>query len=58
LLWGGFAKRKAQLIDAKSINILTFWNPSPLSANRGYWFGTSILVKTNKILTDKGETAI
>lgn len=39
LLWGGYAKKKAKLIDEKKHKILTSGHPSPLSANRGYWFG-------------------
>ncbi|MCM4173277.1 uracil-DNA glycosylase [Arenibacter sp. TNZ] len=58
LLWGGFAKKKAKLIDAQKHHILTSGHPSPLSANRGYWFGNKHFSKTNKILTDKGELPI
>ncbi|PTM05789.1 MAG: uracil-DNA glycosylase, partial [Bacteroidetes bacterium] len=39
LLWGGFAKKKIKLIDTSKHSILTSGHPSPLSANRGYWFG-------------------
>ena len=52
LLWGGFAKKKAKLIDEKKHHILTSGHPSPLSANRGYWFGNQHFSKTNKILKD------
>lgn len=54
LLWGGFAKKKAKLIDAKKHHILTSGHPSPLSANRGYWFGNKHFSKTNAILKDNG----
>jgi len=47
LLWGGFAKKKAKLIDANKHHILTSGHPSPLSANRGYWFGNKHFSKTN-----------
>ncbi|NKI25883.1 uracil-DNA glycosylase [Arenibacter sp. 6A1] len=50
LLWGGFAKKKAKLIDAKKHHILTSGHPSPLSANRGYWFGNKHFSMTNEIL--------
>lgn len=50
LLWGGFAKKKAKLIDASKHHILTSGHPSPLSANRGYWFGNKHFSKTNAIL--------
>ncbi len=50
LLWGGFAKQKAKLIDAQKHNILNSGHPSPLSANRGYWFGNGHFSRTNKYL--------
>lgn len=50
LLWGGFAKKKKKLIDAKKHHILESGHPSPLSANRGYWFGNKHFSKTNAIL--------
>lgn len=52
LLWGGFAKKKAKLIDKTKHLILESGHPSPLSANRGYWFGNKHFSKTNAILTD------
>jgi len=50
LLWGGFAKRKASLINTSKHHILTSGHPSPLSANRGYWFGNKHFSKANVIL--------
>lgn len=50
LLWGGFAKKKASLINQKKHAILTSGHPSPLSANRGYWFGNKHFSKVNEIL--------
>lgn len=58
LLWGGFAKKKAKLIDEKNHHILTSGHPSPLSANRGYWFGNKHFSQTNKILEELGEVKI
>lgn len=58
LLWGGFAKKKAKLIDTKKHHILTSGHPSPLSANRGYWFGNKHFSQVNKILKDLGEKEI
>ncbi|MEZ4971186.1 MAG: uracil-DNA glycosylase [Flavobacteriaceae bacterium] len=58
LLWGGFAKKKSKLIDHKKHYILTSGHPSPLSANRGYWFGNRHFSKTNKILLENGKQAI
>ena len=54
LLWGGFAKKKSKLIDQSKHHILTSGHPSPLSANRGYWFGNKHFSQTNTIL---GRTA-
>ncbi len=54
LLWGGFAKKKAPLIDRTKHHILTSGHPSPLSANRGLWFGNRHFSKTNQILRQHG----
>lgn len=58
LLWGGFAKKKASLIDKKKHIILTSGHPSPLSANRGYWFGNKHFYKVNEILKNRGDKVI
>ena len=58
LLWGGFAKKKAKLIDHSKHHILKSGHPSPLSANRGYWFGNEHFSQTNQILKRNGELAI
>ena len=58
LLWGGFAKNKSKLIDATKHHILTSGHPSPLSANRGYWFGNKHFSKTNTFLSSKGISSI
>ena len=50
LLWGGFAKQKTKLIDSKKHHILMSGHPSPLSANRGYWFGNKHFSKSNDIM--------
>ncbi|MEN8817067.1 MAG: uracil-DNA glycosylase [Nonlabens sp.] len=54
LLWGGFAKGKAKLIDHKRHFILETGHPSPLSANRGYWFGNQHFSRTNRYLQEHG----
>lgn len=54
LLWGGFAKSKTSLIDKNKHHILTSGHPSPMSANRGYWFGNKHFSKTNEFLKSKG----
>ncbi len=58
LLWGGFAKNKSKLIDATKHHILTSGHPSPLSANRGYWFGNKHFSKTNNFLVSKEISAV
>ena len=58
LLWGGFAKRKAQLIDSGKHHILTSGHPSPLSANRGLWFGNRHFSRTNYLLQQDGQLPI
>lgn len=58
LLWGGFAKQKSKLIDTGKHHILTSGHPSPLSANRGYWFGNTHFSKTNELLNMTGENEI
>jgi len=58
LLWGGFAKKKAKLIDKNKHHILTSGHPSPLSANRGYWFENKHFSKTNNFLQSIGTATI
>jgi uracil-DNA glycosylase len=55
LRWGGFAKQKTKLIDSSKHQILTSGHPSPLSANRGFWFGNKHFSKTNMYLSKKGK---
>lgn len=58
LLWGGYAKKKGAKIDGSKHLILESGHPSPLSANRGYWFGNKHFSKTNKFLIEKNKTAV
>lgn len=58
LLWGGFAKKKKRLIDVSKHSVLETGHPSPLSANRGYWFGNKHFSKTNYLLQQVGQTLI
>lgn len=53
LLWGGFAKKKGAKIDRTKHYILETGHPSPLSANRGLWFGNKHFSKTNAFLKSK-----
>ncbi|PKR81651.1 uracil-DNA glycosylase [Brumimicrobium salinarum] len=58
LLWGGFAKKKAKLIDQSKHHLLMSGHPSPLSANRGYWFGNKHFSKTNDLLQQLNRAPI
>lgn len=58
LLWGGFAKQKTKLIDESKHHILASGHPSPLSANRGYWFGNKHFSKTNYLLEQGFEAPV
>ncbi|MGL2967430.1 uracil-DNA glycosylase [Flavobacterium sp. XGLA_31] len=58
LLWGGFAKKKGAKIDRNNHHILETGHPSPLSANRGLWFGNRHFSKTNTYLKSIGKEEI
>lgn len=58
LLWGGFAKKKGAKIDKTRHCVLTSGHPSPLSANRGYWFGNKHFSSANAYLEGKGKKII
>ena len=55
MLWGGFAQKKARLIDEGKHLILRSGHPSPLSANLGYWFGNKHFSQCNSYLIEKGK---
>ena len=58
LLWGNKSISKSKLIDTNKHLILTSGHPSPLSANRGYWFGNRHFSKTNDYLKKNGLNQI
>lgn len=58
LLWGGFAKKKGAKINRSKHHILETGHPSPLSANRGLWFGNKHFSKTNTYLQSLGKKTI
>ena len=58
MLWGGFAKQKIKLIDTEKHFVLTCGHPSPLSANRGYWFGNRHFSQCNTYLRSIGKPPI
>jgi len=58
LLWGGFAQKKGTMIDSGKHLILNSGHPSPLSANRGFWFGNNHFLKANDYLKSLGKKEI
>lgn len=52
MLWGGYAKKKGAKINTQKHCILKSGHPSPLSANRGYWFGNRHFSKANEYLKE------
>jgi len=58
LLWGGYAKKKQKFIDESKHLILRSGHPSPLSANRGHWFGNKHFSQCNEYLETRGQKPI
>jgi len=58
MLWGGYARGKAWMIDRQQNLVLESVHPSPLSANRGGWFGNHHFSRCNQYLNDNGLTPI
>lgn len=56
LLWGGYAKKKGQIIDTKKHCVLTCAHPSPLSV-RGFT-GCKHFSKANEYLLSQGRTPV
>ena len=54
ILWGGYARSKASFIDTSRHLVLQSVHPSPLSANRGGWFGNHHFSRANDYLTGNG----
>lgn len=57
MLWGGYAQKKAELIDPQRHLILRSAHPSPLSAYRGF-FGNHHFTLTNDYLIKHGKEPI
>lgn len=57
LLWGAYAQKKAQLIDASKHHILESAHPSPFSAHRGF-LGNNHFAKCNEYLLSKNKNPI
>ena len=58
MLWGNYAKQKGKRIDRERHLVLTSGHPSPLSANRGLWFGNRHFSQANTYLISKGKLPI
>ncbi len=58
ILWGNYAKNKIRLINTEKHHVLTSGHPSPLSANKGYWFGNKHFSKTNFLLQQADQNPI
>ncbi len=54
MLWGGYARGKAYMIDKTCNLVLESVHPSPLSANRGGWFGQHQFSRCNQYLIQHG----
>jgi uracil-DNA glycosylase len=58
MLWGGYARGKAYMIDDRKNLVLQSVHPSPLSANRGGWFGQHQFSRCNEYLKQNGMEPI
>lgn len=58
LLWGSYARSKVKLIDKNKHYVLESGHPSPLSANRGLWFGNKHFSLSNSYLKSIGKEPI
>lgn len=58
MLWGGPAKKKGAKVNGEKHLILTSGHPSPLAANRGYWFGNKHFSKANSYLKSIGKEPV
>lgn len=58
MLWGGYARSKAYMIDKQANLVLESVHPSPLSANRGGWFGLHQFSRANSYLAQQGKEPI
>lgn len=57
MLWGAYAQRKAEFVDAQKNLILKSVHPSPLSAHRGF-FGNHHFSRANEYLAAHGRAPI
>ena len=57
ILWGAYAQRKGEFIDANKHLVLSSVHPSPLSSHKGF-FGNHHFSKANAYLTSHGKEPI
>ena len=57
MLWGAFARSKAEFIDADKHLVLESVHPSPFSADKGF-FGSNHFTKANEYLVAHGQEPI
>ena len=57
VLWGAFAQKKAEFIDASKHFVIQSAHPSPFSVHRGF-FGSKPFSKINDFLISKGKKPI
>ena len=57
ILWGNYAKKKAELVDSDQNLIIESSHPSPFSANYGF-FGSRPFSRANSYLTKVNKTPI
>lgn len=58
LLWGNYAQRKGQMIDAERHLVLKATHPSPMAANRGGFFGCRHFSRANAWLQKHGRQPV
>lgn len=58
MLWGSYAQKKGAFINTNENLVLKSVHPSPLSANRGGWFGNHHFSKANEYLLSIGKEPI
>jgi uracil-DNA glycosylase len=58
ILWGNHAKKKIKYIDIEKHHIIEGTHPSPMSANRGGFFGGKYFSKTNEYLKSMSKKEI
>jgi len=58
MLWGGNAKKYRKYLTNPYHKVIETNHPSPLSANRGGWFGSNCFVEANKYLKENNVEEI